>query len=108
MTNLQGSATVSSDCTIAGPRESETLYALDWIWDGSTLSTDKRHFVLHLFVSANMPTPGSSRIEYEFLDKIGDGAFGQVYRAKHKRSCQVVCIPQSLPKQLKTRNLMCC
>lgn len=37
-----------------------------------------------------MPTPGSSRLEYEFLDKIGDGAFGQVYRAKHKRSCQVV------------------
>ncbi|CDS07045.1 hypothetical protein LRAMOSA09568 [Lichtheimia ramosa] len=39
-----------------------------------------------------MPTPGSSQVEYEFLDKIGDGAFGQVYRAKHRRSCQVVAV----------------
>lgn len=37
-----------------------------------------------------MSVHGSSREEYDFMEKIGDGAFGQVYRAKHRTTQQLV------------------
>lgn len=40
----------------------------------------------------SMSRQGSSHDEYEFIEKIGDGSFGQVYKARNKTTHQVVSL----------------
>ncbi|KAI9496827.1 kinase-like domain-containing protein [Zychaea mexicana] len=54
-----------------------------------------------------MPIEGSSKTQYVFLDKIGDGAFGQVFRARDKATRQIaslVAIKTVRHKSLKVQD----
>ncbi|KAI9249246.1 kinase-like domain-containing protein [Phascolomyces articulosus] len=51
-----------------------------------------------------MPIEGSSNDHYVFLDKIGDGAFGQVFRARDKITRQIVAIKTVKHKSLKVED----
>ncbi|KAG2227999.1 hypothetical protein INT45_012023 [Circinella minor] len=51
-----------------------------------------------------MSIKGSSNDHYTFLEKIGDGAFGQVFRARDKISRQIVAIKTVKHKSLKVED----